>query len=279
MQFFLLVSVAAGAVGGAFGDVEQVFTALIQTSHEMTFQKVESGAEPWPTNYTNTSYSTLYSPELRDGNKGWWCDGMDYETYSLSYNFCNQSCCETYAGEEGYPFYMTKYVGTDDRYVCYLRDSCDFTYEAPGGASWLVFEMNTCTTPNTTGYNFTDAGGTMSVYGFEPSGVTCATGYSGSVTSTVCDADGEAYSVSGCGTWTQYFTENVRCTPDCDTADFTEVEDETACQTLAEAAGYSWYQYHESSYKNLCAIQYSCDLFYNDDYFKWTVMYCDGCSF
>jgi len=278
MQFFLLVSVVA-AVGGAVGDVEQVFTAFIQTDHEMMFQKAESGADPWSINYTNTSYSTLYSPELGDNNNGWWCDGMDMESYALSYNYCNQTCCETYAGDEGYPFYMTKYVGSTDRYVCYLRDSCDSTYEAPGGGSWLVFEMKTCTTPNTTGYNFTDAAGTMSVYGFAPSGVTCATGFSGSVTYAVCDADGEAYSVSGCGTWTQYVTDNARCTADCDTADFTEVEDETACQTLAEEAGYSWYQYHDSSYKNVCAIQSSCNTTTIDEYFEWAVMYCDGCSF
>ena len=56
----------------------------------------------------------------------------------------------------------------------------------------------TCSVPSTTGYNFASAGGTVTQSGFSPSGVTCTTGYSGTVTYTQCSSAGAAYSVSGC---------------------------------------------------------------------------------
>ena len=42
------------------------------------------------------------------------------------------------------------------------------------------------------------AGGALSISGFSPSGVSCANGYTGSVSYTVCGSAGAAYSVSGC---------------------------------------------------------------------------------
>ena len=60
----------------------------------------------------------------------------------------------------------------------------------------------TCTVPTTTGYNTAGAGGTLTISGFSPTGVTCAAGYTGSVSYTVCGSAGTAYSVSGCqATW------------------------------------------------------------------------------
>ena len=54
--------------------------------------------------------------------------------------------------------------------------------------------------PTTTGYDFASAGGTVTITGFAPSGVACATGYTGSVSHAVCGSAGTAYSVSGCDT-------------------------------------------------------------------------------
>ena len=55
-----------------------------------------------------------------------------------------------------------------------------------------------CTHPSTTGYNFNNAGGTLTRSSFSPSGVICASGYAGSVLYSVCGTAGSAYSVSGC---------------------------------------------------------------------------------
>ena len=56
----------------------------------------------------------------------------------------------------------------------------------------------TCTVPSTTGYAVGAAGGTLTIDGFAPSGVTCAGGYTGTVSYTVCGSAGTAYSLSGC---------------------------------------------------------------------------------
>jgi len=52
--------------------------------------------------------------------------------------------------------------------------------------------------PTTTGYNTDGAGGNVTISGFSPTGVTCASGYEGTVSYTVCGSAGAAYSVSGC---------------------------------------------------------------------------------
>ena len=52
--------------------------------------------------------------------------------------------------------------------------------------------------PTVTGYNTDGAGGTVTISGFNPTGVTCASGYAGTVSYTVCGSAGGAYSVSGC---------------------------------------------------------------------------------
>ena len=41
----------------------------------------------------------------------------------------------------------------------------------------------------------TVAGGTITISGFSPTGVTCSAGYTGSVSYTVCGSAGSAYSV------------------------------------------------------------------------------------
>merc|ERR1711964_466975 len=56
----------------------------------------------------------------------------------------------------------------------------------------------TCNVPTTADYNYGGAGGTVTISGFNPSGVTCASGYTGSVRYTKCVAAGASYSVSGC---------------------------------------------------------------------------------
>lgn len=55
-----------------------------------------------------------------------------------------------------------------------------------------------CAVPTTAGYDFNDAGGTLTLNGFSPTGVMCASGYKGSVSYTVCGSGGDAYAVSGC---------------------------------------------------------------------------------
>jgi len=55
-----------------------------------------------------------------------------------------------------------------------------------------------CNVPTTTGYDFAGAGGTVTISGFDPTGVTCASGYEGTVSYTVCGSGGSDYSVSGC---------------------------------------------------------------------------------
>ena len=51
--------------------------------------------------------------------------------------------------------------------------------------------------PSPTGYDFTGAGDTVTTSGFSPGGVSCANGYTGSVTYGVCGSVGVVYSVSG----------------------------------------------------------------------------------
>merc|ERR1711871_316385 len=58
--------------------------------------------------------------------------------------------------------------------------------------------MPTCTVPAINGYDMGNAGGTVTISGFNPTGVTCAAGYTGTVSYTVCGSAGTAYSVSGC---------------------------------------------------------------------------------
>ena len=56
----------------------------------------------------------------------------------------------------------------------------------------------TCTTPTTVGYDATSVAGVLTISGFNPSGVTCGNGYTGSVSYTVCAAPGTDYSFGGC---------------------------------------------------------------------------------
>jgi len=55
-----------------------------------------------------------------------------------------------------------------------------------------------CTTPSKIGYDFAAAEGAVTIVGFGPTGLSCASGYTGSVTTSVCLAHGAAYSVTGC---------------------------------------------------------------------------------
>jgi hypothetical protein len=55
-----------------------------------------------------------------------------------------------------------------------------------------------CDIPTTTGYNLAGVTGTLAISGFSPSGGTCATGYTGVVTYTVCPSHSTAFSVAGC---------------------------------------------------------------------------------
>ena len=66
-------------------------------------------------------------------------------------------------------------------------------------ASGKILLQALCTAPTSqTGYNFAGAGGTVTITGFSPSGVTCASGYTGTVSYTACATAGSDYSVSGC---------------------------------------------------------------------------------
>ena len=55
-----------------------------------------------------------------------------------------------------------------------------------------------CTTPTTTGYDFTSATGSLAKASFSRTGISCASGYSGEVTINECTEAGQPYSVSGC---------------------------------------------------------------------------------
>ena len=63
--------------------------------------------------------------------------------------------------------------------------------------SWQCNQA-TCTVPTTTGYSVGSASGAVTMASFAPGGVTCAAGYTGTVSYTVCGSAGTAYSVSGC---------------------------------------------------------------------------------
>lgn len=55
-----------------------------------------------------------------------------------------------------------------------------------------------CKIPSTVGYDFAKAGGIRKMTEFGPTGLACASGYSGSVMASVCSSPGAAYSVTGC---------------------------------------------------------------------------------
>jgi len=55
-----------------------------------------------------------------------------------------------------------------------------------------------CTAPSTTGYDFNVARGALTIDGFGVTGLSCAAGYTGSATPSVCLSPGAAYSVTGC---------------------------------------------------------------------------------
>jgi len=56
----------------------------------------------------------------------------------------------------------------------------------------------TCVVPNSTGYNFQNSGGTLTISGFNATGVACESGYVGSATVNACSLPGDPYTVSGC---------------------------------------------------------------------------------
>merc|ERR1712039_1171183 len=83
------------------------------------------------------------------------------------------------------------YTGTVTYTVC---GSAGTAYSV-GGCTQL---QDACTVPTTANYEFGSAAGTVTISGFGPSGVTCSSGYTGTVTYTVCGSAGTAYSVGGC---------------------------------------------------------------------------------
>jgi len=94
-------------------------------------------------------------------------------------------------------------------------------------------EAADCTRPTTAGYNFDGEGGSLSsgAETFAPTGLACASGYSGTVTATVCTAAEQPYSVSGC-------VEDVDC-----------VETETigTCSNGVQSVTYSDQTQHSGS--------------------------------
>ena len=48
------------------------------------------------------------------------------------------------------------------------------------------------------GVDFSGEGGTLTIPGFNPTGLVCATGYCGTVSETACTANNGVYNVSGC---------------------------------------------------------------------------------
>jgi len=82
--------------------------------------------------------------------------------------------------------------------VC-VAGSVSYTVCGAAGATYSVSGCSAvCVVPGAAGYDFSSAGGALSISGFSPSGVPCANGYTGSVSYTVCGSAGAAYSVSGC---------------------------------------------------------------------------------
>ena len=60
--------------------------------------------------------------------------------------------------------------------------------------------VNSCIRPTDVGYDFSGGGlsETLDIPNFAVTGITCATGYNGTVTATPCQGDGSPYSVDGC---------------------------------------------------------------------------------
>merc|ERR1712167_117334 len=67
-----------------------------------------------------------------------------------------------------------------------------------GGDAYTVSGCTAdCTRPTTAGYVYTGASETLPFATWAVSGITCATGYSGTASATKCSG-GDAYTVSGC---------------------------------------------------------------------------------
>ena len=89
-----------------------------------------------------------------------------------------------------------RYEGTVTTSVC---SSSGTPYRVSGCRSIDVErEILPCVRPSVEGYNFTNEMGSLSVSDFNVSGITCDTGYEGTVTTSVCNTEGTPYNVSGC---------------------------------------------------------------------------------
>merc|ERR1711981_1020361 len=85
----------------------------------------------------------------------------------------------------------TNYVGTVTETAC-TTGGQDYTVSGCEGV---------CTDPGSapTGYTFASTlGGDLKIASFSRTGITCDTGYSGTVVATVCDSAGGAWTLSGC---------------------------------------------------------------------------------
>lgn len=128
-----------------------------------------------------------------------YCDALDY---GAGDNHCS-----------GFVVRMTD--RTDEKGKCYLKsglasqngglDLAQCSDHGESGA-FLREEItyvravpdDLCTVPTTPGYDFTSAVGTTQIADFAPAGVTCASGYSGTVAYAACTTANDPYAVSGC---------------------------------------------------------------------------------
>lgn len=82
--------------------------------------------------------------------------------------------------------------------VVHVTAVAEWTAVAQWSAGTVTFTQASCVAPSTTGYNFQGAGGDLTRGGFAPTGIVCASGYSGHVVVTNCLEAGGDYTVTGC---------------------------------------------------------------------------------
>merc|ERR1719359_1865883 len=127
-------------------------------------------------------------PQCEFYSSSYYCQSWEYTTTTTT---VAARCSSVYTADSQCP---TGHVLVADP----ASTDCDGNPCVDNGANDALCCEAACTIPTTTGYDTASAGGTVTMSGFSPTGVTCAGGYEGTVSYTVCGSAGGAYSVSGC---------------------------------------------------------------------------------
>eukprot|EP00928_Gymnodinium_smaydae_P053845 TRINITY_DN3774_c0_g2_i7.p1 TRINITY_DN3774_c0_g2~~TRINITY_DN3774_c0_g2_i7.p1 ORF type:complete len:360 (+),score=27.66 TRINITY_DN3774_c0_g2_i7:66-1145(+) len=111
---------------------------------------------------------------------------------------CCQPECAVPSSTQGYDFEYAGGVLTISGFApqnvyCAKGYAGDVTYTpcSSAGTPYTVSGcLPVCTVPSSPGYNFSSTGGVRTISGFNPTGVTCADGYTGTVSYEVCSSAG-----------------------------------------------------------------------------------------